>query len=178
MTKAVFLDRDGVLNKAFVRNGRPYPPSNIREFEIIDGVKEALYQLKDAGFILIVITNQPDVARGRMDRNIVENINTELTLCLPIDVIKVCYHDDDDCCTCRKPKPGAITATAKNLGIDLSQSYMIGDRWRDIGAGINAGCKTIFIDYGYQETKPVDFDHTVKNLMDATKIIIKETENG
>ena len=172
MIRAVFLDRDGVINKALVINGKPYPPKNLEELEIIEGVASALSALNTAGWLLIVISNQPDVARGALDSSSVEIINDHLKKTLHIDDFRVCYHDDADLCSCRKPLPGSILKAATDYGIDLSKSYMIGDRWRDIEAGKRAGCKTIFIDYGYQEKHPKDYDHSVSSLFDATDIIL------
>lgn len=172
MRQAVFLDRDGVINRAMVLNGKPYPPANIKEVEILPGVLEALVALHDAGFILIVVTNQPDVARGTTPRAVVEEINHYLANCLPIDEFRTCYHDSNDGCDCRKPMPGALLAAAQLHGIDLSSSYMVGDRWRDTEAGVRAGCQTIFIDYGYNELPPESFTFSVKSLNEASIIIL------
>jgi D-glycero-D-manno-heptose 1,7-bisphosphate phosphatase len=174
MRRAVFLDRDGVINRAMVRNGKPYPPANITEVEIFPGVAEALGALHDAGFMLIVVTNQPDVARGTTPMAVVEEINHYLDNCLPIDEFRTCYHDGDDGCDCRKPLPGALLAAATEYGIDLSESYMVGDRWRDTEAGVRAGCKTIFIDYGYDEKRPESATFSVKSLKEASTIILGE----
>ena len=151
--RAVFLDRDGVLNRAYVKNGRPYPPMSLSELEILPGVSESLQALHGAGFKLIVVTNQPDVARGSVEKKVVEEINNYLLHKLSIDEFKTCYHDDANACSCRKPKPGALIEAAHQYSIDLYSSYMVGDRWRDIEAGQNAGCKTIFIQYNYAETQ-------------------------
>jgi D-glycero-D-manno-heptose 1,7-bisphosphate phosphatase len=152
--RAVFLDRDGVVNRAVVRAGKPYPPASPAELEILPGVETGLPQLKVAGFDLIVVTNQPDVARGTQTREQVETLHAALQAQLPIDEIRVCYHDDADHCDCRKPKPGLLVDAAREHGIDLTASYLIGDRWRDVAAGQAAGCTCLFIDYGYAETQP------------------------
>ena len=172
MRRAVFLDRDGVINRAVVRDGKPYPPANLAELEIMPGVAEALVALHEAGFLLIVVTNQPDVARGTTPMAVVEKINNHLVSCLPIDEFRTCYHDSGDGCDCRKPLPGAIITAAGKHGINLGESYMVGDRWRDIEAGQRAGCKTVFIDYGYQEKQPESVDYRVKSLKEASKIIL------
>lgn len=169
--KAVFLDRDGVLNKATIKNGRPYPPRNVGEVQILSGVLEALENLRAIGFKLIVITNQPDVARGSVTLKSVEKINAHLNKFLPLDDIFCCFHDDLDNCNCRKPKPGGLLAAARKYDIDLDKSYMVGDRWRDIEAGSSAGCKTIFLDYGYAEKQPDNLDFRVRSLLEAYKII-------
>jgi D-glycero-D-manno-heptose 1,7-bisphosphate phosphatase len=175
MPKAIFLDRDGVLNQAIVLNGKPYPPSSQIELTLISGIQELLEKLKNNGYKLIVVTNQPDVARGKTSKEWVEEINSYIKSRLPIDAFKVCYHDDSDGCLCRKPLPGAILEAAQEFDIDLSCSYMIGDRWKDISAGQSAGCKTIFIDYGYDEKSPDSPDYVVKNLGQIEKIILGES---
>lgn len=169
--RAVFLDRDGVLNRALVRDGKPYPPADLHELEILPGVPEALGRLRAAGFMLIVVTNQPDVARGTVAREAVERINAHLAMHLPIDEFRTCYHDSADGCECRKPRPGSLLAAAERHGIDLSSSYMVGDRWRDVEAGANAHCRTVFIDYGYAEKQPQTVDHRVASLAEASYII-------
>lgn len=168
--KAVFLDRDGVLNCAVVRNGKPYPPASVAEVEILPDVFEALRILKEAGFVLIVVSNQPDVARGITSKESVEAINSYLAENLPIDRFIMCFEDGDES-EYRKPKPGMLLAGAREFDIDLKTSFMIGDRWRDIDAGIAAGCTTIFIDYDYSEIKPVSYDFKAKSLLEAAKII-------
>ena len=152
--RAVFLDRDGVINEAVVREGKPYPPSSLAELKITAGTESALKALKEHGFKLIVVTNQPDVARGLQTKAAVETINQALAASLPLDDIFVCYHSDEDRCDCRKPKPGMLLEAAKKHNIDLGRSYLVGDRWRDIDAGHNAGCKTILVDSGYNERIP------------------------
>lgn len=173
MRSAVFLDRDGVINRAKVINGKPYPPDNLASMEILPGVHEALQVLSQAGFLLIVVTNQPDVARGTTPRATVEEINNYLARCLPLDEIRTCFHDNDDGCNCRKPLPGALFEAASIHNIDLSKSYMVGDRWRDVEAGQNAGCSTIFIDYGYDEKQPSSTDFCVQSLAEAAQIICR-----
>jgi D-glycero-D-manno-heptose 1,7-bisphosphate phosphatase len=175
MRRAVFLDRDGVINRAVVREGKPYPPANLATLEILPGVTEALTALHQAGFILIVVTNQPDVARGTVLREVIEEINNYIISTFPIDEIRTCFHDNGEC-DCRKPLPGALLAAAKLHSIDMQQSFMVGDRWRDTEAGARAGCKTIFIDYGYAEKKPEFVNYRVTSLQEASKLIIGETK--
>ncbi len=172
LKRAVFVDRDGVLNRAVVRDGRPYPPSTLEEFEILPGVTEALVRLRDAGFLVIGATNQPDVARGAQRREVVEAMNARLLAEMPITEILVCYEDGDDCPR-RKPNPGLLLEAAETYGIDLAASFMIGDRWRDVEAGRRAGCRTVFIDLGYSERKPnPPADHTAPDLPAAAAWII------
>lgn len=172
MRPAVFLDRDGVINRAVVRAGKPYPPGRPDELEILPGVPEALSRLRNAGFALIVVTNQPDVARGTTTRGAVDAIHGFMLRELPLDEIRVCPHDDPDDCPCRKPKPGLLL---QNPAHDLGRSFMVGDRWRDIEAGRAAGCRaTIFVDYGYDEPIPHEPDVRVTSLGDAAAWILKD----
>jgi D-sedoheptulose 7-phosphate isomerase len=176
MNRAVFLDRDGVLNEAIVENGKPHPPPDASSLRIYAGTAEALTRLKERGYMLLVVTNQPDVARGTQKRDAVEEINRRLTAELPLDEVLTCYHDDDDDCDCRKPRPGLIKSAAQQRGIDLRHSYLIGDRWRDIDAGASAGCKTILIDRGYKERAPASApDARVGSLAGAVEWILKTT---
>lgn len=173
--RAVFLDRDGVLNRAEMRNGTPCPPSNLAEFNLLPGVHEACSDLREAGFLLIVVTNQPDVARGTQRREIIEGMNQFLAETLSLDLVKVCYHDEPDGCNCRKPKPGMLLEAAEELGVDLPASFMIGDRWKDIEAGRLAGCKTILIQSNYAERKAHAFDKEVDSLRTAADWILRTT---
>jgi len=172
--KAVFLDRDGVINRAIVRDGKPYPPDSLDELEILPDVPAALALLRQAGYRLIVVTNQPDVARGSKAREEVEALHQALRAQLPIDEIRVCFHDDADDCRCRKPKPGLLLDAAKTNGIDLKASVMVGDRWRDIEAGRQAGCTTVFINYNYQERQPATPNVSVRSLTEAAEWIISQ----
>ena len=153
MNRAVFLDRDGVINRAPVRLGKPYPPGSLEELEILPGVVEALEQLQRASFLLIVVTNQPDVARGTQTREVVEAMHAFLQATLPITETMTCYEDGERCPD-RKPNPGMLLKAAALYDIDLSSSFMVGDRWRDVEAGRRAGCQTVFLDYQYQEPRP------------------------
>ena len=175
MRRAVFLDRDGVINRAFVRDGKPYPPDNLEQLQILPGVPGALARLHAAGYLLVVVTNQPDVARGKSSMSNVEAIHAELARALPIDEFRTCTHDDADNCDCRKPLPGLLLAAAKEHGIALGESCMVGDRWRDVEAGKAAGCRTFFVDYAYAERQPEGWDFRVKDLAQAADIILRST---
>lgn len=173
--RAVFLDRDGVINRAVIRDGKPYPPNSAAELEILTGVAESLRHLRAAGLLNIVVTNQPDVATGIQQRTVVEAMHSRLRRELAIDAIKVCYHVDVDNCACRKPKPGMLIDASADYGIDLTESYVIGDRWRDVEAGHAAGCRPpFFIDYGYLERRPVKPYHAVKSLFEAVTLILTD----
>ncbi len=176
MTRAVFLDRDGVLNRASVLDGKPYPPATLEEFEILPGVVEALRALHEAGFLLVVATNQPDVARGLQQLEVVEAMHRRLREELPLDDIKVCYELDGPSCTCYKPKPGMLLEAARENNIDLGRSYMVGDRWRDIGAGRGVGCFTIFVDRGYAEPLKETPDAICADLLEAATIILRHSQ--
>lgn len=171
---AVFLDRDGVINRATVRGGKPYPPATLAEFELLPGVADAVRTLRQAGFRIIVATNQPDVATGAQRREVVEAMHDRLRNALPIDDVRVCWHADADNCECRKPKPGLLVSAARDWGIDLTRSVMVGDRWRDVAAGRAAGCRTIFVDHGYAERRPERPDAVVGSLPEAVSLILAE----
>ena len=173
MNLAVFLDRDGVLVRAAVRDGRPYPPSTFEDLEILPEARTACRALRNAGFLLIAATNQPDVARGDARRADVEAMNVRVREELALDAVYACFHDDADECDCRKPKPGLLTRAASDYGVDLSGSYMVGDRWRDIEAGSAAGCHTIFIDYSYAERRPADPSAVVRSTAEAAQWILR-----
>lgn len=174
MNRAVFLDRDGVLNRAVVRGGRPYPPDSLSGLEILPGVPQALGQLRQRGFLLIGVTNQPDVARGTQTREVVEAINARLMAELSLDELRVCYEDGADA-VCRKPNPGMLLEAAERHAIDLPASWMVGDRWRDIEAGRRAGCRTVFIDRGYDERRPdPPAGQTVADLPEAVNWILAQ----
>jgi D-sedoheptulose 7-phosphate isomerase len=177
--RAVFLDRDGVINRAFVRDGKPFPPPTPQELEILPGVPEALRELKANGFKLLLVTNQPDVGRGKLSVQTLDAMHEDLRAHLPLDDILVCCHTDRDKCDCRKPMPGMIIEAARKHNIDLAASFMVGDRWRDVDAGYNAGCKTILIDYGYSERPPDhEPDLRVGSLREAADWIIRATPEG
>lgn len=154
MKRAVFLDRDGVLAKALVRDGKAYAPVLPDEMEIEPEAAGALARLKEAGFFLVVVTNQPDVARGVTRREDVDQMHGRLLVALPLDAVFACFHDDSAGCDCRKPKPGMLLQAAEDYEIDLAGSFMVGDRWRDVDAGVAAGCRTVWIDRGYDERAP------------------------
>lgn len=168
----MFLDRDGVINRAYTRQGKPYPPASIAELEILPEVAEALGALRKAGFLNIVVTNQPDVATGAQRREVVEAMHALLRERLPIDAIKACFHRESDGCSCRKPKPGMLIDAAREHDIDLARSYLVGDRWRDVSAGAAAGCYTFFIDYGYDEALREKPDRIVASLREASRHIL------
>ena len=168
---AVFLDRDGVLNRTVVTDGVPHPPQTVDELELLPGVAEALSELVSLGFVLPVVTNQPDVARGTQTLAEVEAINAKLASLLPITEIFTCYHDSPDKCECRKPKAGLLIQAQNRYNIDLNRSFMVGDRWSDIVAGATVGCRTLLVATEYSNADRCQPDYTVRDLTEAVRII-------
>ena len=175
---AVFLDRDGVLNEVDVRDGTPHPPAGVEGLRLLPGVVEACHRLRDLGFVLVVVTNQPDIARGKQTRDEVDRMHDVLRGRLPLDEIVVCAHDDADDCPCRKPRPGMILDAAARLDLDLAASVCVGDRWRDVEAAKRAGVMAIFVDRGYGERRPTDADAVVASLPDAVEVIESHRVRG
>lgn len=164
MNSAIFLDRDGVINYSIVRENKPYAPLKLSELKIIPEIKPVIDFFKRRQFKLLVVTNQPDVARGKVKIDEVEKINVSIQSQLSIDEIFTCYHDNQDHCKCRKPKPGAFISLSKKYNIDLTRSIMVGDRAKDIEAAKNANCPSVFIDYGYNEIKPTNQTYTINGV--------------
>jgi D-glycero-D-manno-heptose 1,7-bisphosphate phosphatase len=174
--KAVFLDRDGVLNRSDVRGGRPYAPTALDAFVILPEVPAAVTRLRSAGFLAIVVTNQKDVGAGKTPRTVMEAMHTKLRNSVTLDAIKVCTCTDD--CPCYKPNTGMLDEAAKEFSIDLGTSYMVGDRWRDIDCGARAGCRTVFIDRGYEETLNAKPDFVAADLAEAAGLILADSGNA
>ena len=175
---AVFLDRDGVLNEVDVRDGIPHPPAGVEGLRLLPGVVEACHRLRQLGFALVVVTNQPDIARGKQTRDEIDRMHDALRARLPLDDIVVCPHDDIDDCPCRKPRPGMILAAAARLQIDLAESVCVGDRWRDIESAKRAGVMAIFVDRGYSERRPTNADAVVASLPAAVEVIQSQRVKG
>jgi D-glycero-D-manno-heptose 1,7-bisphosphate phosphatase len=169
----VFLDRDGTLNRTALRAGLPRPPTSLEQLDILPGVSEALWRLKRAGLLLVVVTNQPDVARGSQTRQVVETLHASLREQLPLDAIYCCYHDDPDDCSCRKPRPGMLVDAARHFGLSLPLSFMIGDRWRDVAAGRAAGCTTVLLQAPWSEGDRVQPDFEAVDLPRAVEIVLR-----
>lgn len=178
---AVFLDRDGVINRVVVRKGMPYPPSHVEEFELYDDVPDGCARLKAANFLLVVITNQPDVGRGTQSREAVEAMNLKMQSALPLlDRIEICYHAGErygEPCDCRKPRPGLILRAVAELNIDPKRSYVIGDRWRDVDCARGAGCRAILIQRGYNESLREAPDFTVANFDEAVTAVLRDADS-
>jgi D-glycero-D-manno-heptose 1,7-bisphosphate phosphatase len=170
--RVVFLDRDGVLNRAFPDGGTTRPPMSVDELELLPGVPEALTRLREAGFVLVVVTNQPDVARGKQTREAVEAINAKLSAELPLLDVFACYHDTPDGCACRKPKPGLLLAAAQRWNLDLTSAVLIGDRWSDIAAAHAAGCRGVLIDTPFSDRERCTPDHRAADITGAVDWIL------
>lgn len=168
--RAVFLDRDGVLNETFVRDNRAYAPLTLHDFRLKEGVREQVARLRSLGFICIVVTNQPEVARGALDLGTLERMHDLLRTSVGVDDIYVCLHDPSEGCDCYKPKPGMLLAASKKWSVDLKHSFVIGDRWRDIEAGRAVGCYTILLDRPYSDCTTVDA--RVGDLAGAVEVIL------
>ena len=174
MNKAVFLDRDGVVNKALVINGTPFSPRSVQEVEITQEASKCVNRLEKLGFEIAIITNQPDIARAKTTISKVNEIHDFIKEATGIKNFFICPHDDSDNRECRKPKIGLLLQAAKLLNIDLKRSYLIGDRWKDIEAGQSAGCRSIFINNNYVEKAP-NFPYIeVQSLSEATQLIAGE----
>jgi D-glycero-D-manno-heptose 1,7-bisphosphate phosphatase len=171
---AVFLDRDGTLNVQVIRDGKPFAAQSVEEFRLFPGVAEGCRALKAAGYALVVVTNQPDVGRGTVKQETVEAIHAKLRKLVPeIDRIDACYDPGKgEVSRRRKPEPGMVLDAAAELDLDLSRSWMIGDRWRDVGCGKNAGVKTIFIDFDYSFEQASEPDYRVKTFPEAVAIVL------
>jgi D-glycero-D-manno-heptose 1,7-bisphosphate phosphatase len=176
---AVFLDRDGTLNRQVIRDGRPYPPATLEEFVLFPAVAEACARMAGAGYALVVATNQPDVGRGTQEQSVVEAMHARLRAWVPqIERVEVCYAPGLDRSAPpdrrRKPEPGMLLDAAAALGLDLGNSWMVGDRWRDIDCGLRAGVRTVFIDFGYAEELRAAPDFSVKTFAEAATVILRE----
>lgn len=170
---AIFLDRDGVLNRPLVRDGKPYAPRRFGEFELYPEARSCVASLRQAGFLLVVATNQPDIGNGLAAADEVAAMHDRLAEALSIEHIMVCPHGQREGCDCRKPRPGMLLKAAERLDIDLARSFMIGDRAGDVAAGKAAGCRTIFIDRGYAaESRPAGPDHVVLSLAEAVAAVL------
>ena len=162
----------GVLNSTRVENGRPFAPTHFKDFHLFKEALATTVALKKAGFLLVVVTNQPDVGNGITDCSEVKKMNEHLIDVLPIDRVKVCFHSQTDDCYCRKPRPGMLIETIEEYDIDPYRSFMIGDRWSDVQAGNAVNCSTIFLERGYSEQKQFSADYVCRNLTEATTYIL------
>ena len=176
MKKAIFLDRDGVLSKTLLINGKSFAPRNLKDFKLFFDAAESTKKLKSAGFMVFVVTNQPDVGRKLISKKVLKKMHDKLKKKTKVDAIYTCTHSQNMNCYCRKPKPGMILEAAKKYKINLKNSFMIGDRPSDITAGQKANCRSIFLDKKYFEKNPENQEATFTNLAQATNYILKQNK--
>jgi D-glycero-D-manno-heptose 1,7-bisphosphate phosphatase len=169
---AVFLDRDGVIVVPEFRDGRSFAPTALAGYRFYPDAAENLARLKAAGFLLVVVTNQPDVGKGVIPRAVMDEMHRRIVDAMPVDAVKACTHRQTDGCACRKPSPGMLVEAAGELGISFDRSFMVGDRASDVAAGAAVGCRTVFIDLGYVEPGPEEATFTVRSLREATDVIL------
>jgi D-glycero-D-manno-heptose 1,7-bisphosphate phosphatase len=169
---AVFLDRDGVVNELVYRDGKAVSPRSIEAFVFVPGIQAAVKRLKAAGLPVFIVTNQPDIARGKMTTLVLGQMTAQVYQTLPIDDLRSCPHDDCDDCACRKPRPGMLLDLAAQWQIDLSRSVIVGDSWKDMQAGKQAGCRTILIARDYNQG--TEADHAVAEVGAAVEIILNQ----
>ena len=174
--KAIFLDRDGVIVRSNVIDGKPFAPICLKEFKLLPYASKCIDLFKKENYLTIIISNQPDVSKGIISNETLNKMNEILFFKTKVDDIYICTHTDSDNCKCRKPKNGLIIKAAKKYNINLNKSYMIGDRKKDIDAGILSNCKTIFIDRNYIEQKPKNFDYKVSSLQKAFFYILNDSK--
>jgi len=172
MRDGVFLDRDGVVNRNVIRDGKHCAPRTIAQFRLLPGVKEATGALRQAGYLIVIVTNQPDIGNHFVATSVVDAMHERLQATLAPDAIEVCPHAQGAGCDCRKPKPGLLKRAASRLGIALDRSFMVGDRWSDVAAGHAAGCRTILVRRGYQEDFPVKPNIIVGSMPAAARAIL------
>ena len=153
---AVFLDRDGVLNEVILDDGGVRSPRTRAEFILVEGAVEAVDRLSSAGFLCVVVTNQPDVARGRLSPADADWFAERLLREVKVDSVRECRHDSVDSCECRKPRPGLLLDAAREMRIDLPASWMVGDRLVDMAAAERAGVKGLLIDRWWSERPSSD----------------------
>jgi D-glycero-D-manno-heptose 1,7-bisphosphate phosphatase len=173
---AVFLDRDGVLVRGEIRDGKLYAPRRLEDFRLLPGAAESVRALRDHGFLTIVVTNQPDIGNGLVAAETVDAMHAIMRRKLPLDAIEVCPHRQTDGCACRKPKVGLFLAAAERFSVDLSASFMVGDRSSDIVAGRSVGCYTLFVDRGCDRCTDVRPDAVVRSLRQAVQHILRRAE--
>ena len=171
--QAIFLDRDGVINKATFVNGKHRSPLVLEELEIFKDAKRSIRKLRKLGFLIFIVTNQPEISRGNLRREESDAINAAIDKEIEPDEIVACPHDDSDGCSCRKPLPGMITGLISRYMLDPTRCYLVGDRLKDIEAGQAAGVKSIQIDRGYPEGLSTARLSSAKSLSGAVRIIRK-----
>ena len=175
MNKAIFIDRDGVINQLVSRDGGKYSPRLVTDFQIFPSVPNAIKQIREAGYLVVVVTNQPDISRGLLKPNVLDEMHQLLRAICQVDAIYVCPHDNSDNCMCRKPLPGMLLQAATDFSIDLNNSWIIGDRTSDIDAGRAAGVRAVFVTSGQDGARPAGSLHSAENLERAINFIMSNS---
>jgi D-glycero-D-manno-heptose 1,7-bisphosphate phosphatase len=180
MRPGVLVDRDGVLVRLLPRRGGWEAPLRLEEFRLLPGVAAAVARLRAAGLPVAVVTNQPELARGRLDPAVLAEMHRRLAAQLALDGIYVCPHDDAGksvrACTCRKPRPGLLLRAAAQLRLNLGASFLVGDGWRDVEAGRAAGVVTILVASPAELPAGVLPDRRAADLPGAAAMILAEVE--
>jgi D-glycero-D-manno-heptose 1,7-bisphosphate phosphatase len=191
--KAVFLDRDGIINELIYHReqGIIDSPFTVEQFKLLSGVDEVIKKLREGGYMIVLISNQPGVAKGNMTKETFEEITEKMRVKLAegggyLDGEYYCFHHPEAKierlkanCECRKPKPGLLFQAANDMAIDLSRSWMIGDGLTDVQAGKGAGCRTILMGRmkcelcHLMDEEDAHPDAVISNLKDAAKIILQ-----
>lgn len=172
MNAAVFLDRDGVLNEVIMRDGMPGSPRALHELRLVPDI-EAVRRLREAGLLVFIVTNQPDVSRGHVSLALVESMIDAIRAVVPVDDYRVCIHEDHHQCACRKPKAGMLHDLARRWHVDPGRSFVIGDMWRDVEAARAAGCRSVLVRRSYNEDTSAD--DVVDSLAEAVDLVVGET---
>jgi len=173
--RAVFLDRDGVLVRAEVHEGKSYAPRRLQDFRLLPGAVEAVRTLHEHGFLTIVVTNQPDIGNGLVEADVIAAMHEILRQRMPLDAIQMCPHRQSDDCNCRKPKAGLLTDAAERFSLDFSSCFMVGDRCSDVVAGRAVGCYTLFVDRGYDRCRDLRPDAVVGSVRQAVRHILSRS---
>jgi D-glycero-D-manno-heptose 1,7-bisphosphate phosphatase len=178
MKQAVFLDRDGVVVVPEARNGRGYAPRRLEDYRFYHDARESLSRLKRAGFLLVVVTNQPDVGKGLISHAVIEEMHGRLVRELRVDAVKACTHRQGENCPCRKPAPGMLLEAIREFDLNPSDCFMVGDRASDITAGRAVGCRGIFIERGYTEPMPQDAHFIVTSMAEAADVVLRHSRRA
>lgn len=171
MKQAVIFERDGVLNRVPTNAKNQLQPLRLDDFVLNEDARAPLLQLKDAGFLLIATTNQPNLSRGALPRRELDFMHQILQRRLPLDDILVCPHDEADRCPCRKPKAGLLLEAAFKWHLDLERCFVVSDKWQDASAAHLAGCTSILLKSALNGT--VHHDFIAPNLTVAAEKIIQ-----
>lgn len=180
MNRALFLDRDGILDELvfYPSHGEWEAPRRVEDVRMIEGIREPLQRLADAGWLLFVVTNQPNVAKGKATREQVESVHDHIVQSLAVPIAKSyqCFHQASDGCNCRKPSPHFLKEAAREFDVDLTQSWTVGDQDSDLLAGRNAGTSVALIEHRGSEHKrgQVEPDLRANDLGELVRVLLRE----